>query len=213
MDKKSIVLLIISSIILILAGVFAIWSFSIDLNDNKENDFINESVKVSQDKNIIDNKNNMNNSIENKNEISSAEETNQTKDFDAVYTDFTVEDENGNSVSLSDYKDKPVLIAFLNNENADSVEMQKRIEKEYENYKEYINFIIIELNEVKDEALQNTELPIYHDNQSNVINMYNITEFPTIIYINKNNEVFNAKVGLTSEDALIANLDILTENF
>ena len=42
---------------------------------------------------------------------------------------------------------------------------------------------------------------------------YNELEIPTIFYINEFNEVFNTKTGVTTYDALEANLDILSENY
>ena len=44
------------------------------------------------------------------------------------------------------------------------------------------------------------------------IRKYDIKEYPSIIYINSDNDVFNAKSGFTTTDALEANLDILSNN-
>ena len=56
-------------------------------------------------------------------------------------------------------------------------------------------------------------IDIYYDNLKEGTSKFYITEIPSMIYIQKNNEVLHAKSGLTSTDALEANLDILSENF
>ena len=56
-------------------------------------------------------------------------------------------------------------------------------------------------------------LEIYYDFYEETAIKYNITQVPSMIYINESNEVFNAKEGFTTTDALEANLDILSNNF
>ena len=64
-----------------------------------------------------------------------------------------------------------------------------------------------------DEELQNEySLEIYYDFYEETARNYNVKEVPSFIYINENNEVFNAKSGFTTSDALEANLDILSNN-
>ena len=206
MDKKSIVLIIVSSIILMIAIVFAIWSFQVDLTVAENNHLANteNNRDVVQNSNMDINSNQANTVLE--------EET-ETKDFSATYTDFTVEDSTGNSIKLSDYKDSPIMVLFWNSENEDSVEMLNRINEQYDNYKEYIKFIAIQTGEQTTAELQDIKFPIYYDKNEEIVKIYHIEELPTMLYINKENEIFNSKIGLTSVDALTANLDILAENF
>ena len=203
MDKKSIVLLIIASIVLILAIVFAVWSFSVDLNIAERKKVVSTNMDINQKTNTTEQ--------EKANKVS--EKESETSDFSATYTDFSVEDGEGKQVKLSDYKDHPVMVLFWNNENQDSVEMLNRINEQYENYKDSINFIAIHTGEELTTNLQNIKLPIYYDNEQEISKIYNIVELPTMLYINKENQIFNSKTGLTSVDALTANLDILAENF
>ena len=206
MDKKSIVLIIVSSIILMIAIVFAIWSFQVDLTVAENNHLANteNNRDIVQNSNMDINSNQANTVLE--------EET-ETKDFSATYTDFTVEDSTGNSIKLSDYKDSPIMVLFWNSENEDSVEMLNRINEQYDNYKEYIKFIAIQTGEQTTAELQDIKFPIYYDKNEEIVKIYHIEELPTMLYINKENEIFNSKIGLTSVDALTANLDILAENF
>ncbi len=199
MDKKSIVLLIVSATILIIAIIFAVWSFQVDF-------------KVIEEKQIANNQEKVNDMI-NENTINQiSQEESKTTDFSADYKDFTVEDIEGKTIALSDFQGEPVMILFWSEENTDSVEMLNRMNKQYENYKEKINFMAIQTSTDKTEK-SNINVPIYYDQTQEVMEIYDIVELPTILYINKENEVFNSKTGLTSEDALAANLDILSENF
>ena len=66
--------------------------------------------------------------------------------------------------------------------------------------------------EVDEKLASEYTIEIYYDFYKGAARTYNITETPSMIYINKENEVFNAKSGFTTTDALEANLDILSEN-
>ena len=203
-DRKNIVLLIIAIIIFCIAIVFAIYSFKID-KVVAEDQIPQNNIQIS------DNNNNSNNDIQEfSNEV--LNEVSKTKDFEATYTDFVVEDEQGNEIKLSDYQGEPVMVLFWSAENEDSLEMLKRVNEQYESYKDRINFIAIHTKEEEVE-LSDINLPIYTDKEQEVSSLYSVTEVPTMLYINKENEIFNSKTGLTTREALKANLDILIENF
>ena len=197
MDKKSIVLLIISGIILCIAIFFAIWSFNVDLSIAKNDNISNIEASTT-------------NTVEQENK--NTQEESKTQDFTATYTDFLLEDSEGKEIKLSDYKDHPVVVLFWSSENQDSVTMLNKINEQYDTYKENINFIAIKTEEIE-EDLDGIKVPIYVDNNKEVMKIYNVTDLPTILYITKENEVFNAKTGLTTDDALKANMDILSENY
>ncbi len=198
MDKKSIVLLIISSIVFVTALIFAIWSFSLDLN-------------VVEDKYAQKLEKNLQNELL-YNEESKQEES-KTKDFSAIYTDFEAEDAKGKKIKLSDYKNVPVVVLFFSEKNDDSIEMLNKIDEQCDLYKETIKFIGISADEETNSNLKNVKVPIYYDKDGEIRKSYKVTEFPTILYIDKYNEIFNAKTGLSTTDALKANLDILAENY
>lgn len=141
------------------------------------------------------------------------EKTN-TVDLNATYVDITVEDVSGNKVKLSDYKNQAAMILFWNSNNADSVEMLRRVNAFSEKYAEKVKILAIDtLDENPEELLQGITIPIYYDKDRSAQNNYNITELPSMVYINKENEVYNSKIGLTSIDALEANFDIMAENY
>ena len=182
MNKKNVIILIIGIIIFCLALVFLIFS----INSKKENSQNNIEV----------------------------EEVSKTKDLEDVdYTDFVFYREDRSEVRLSNYKDKPAMILFWNEDTEDSVEMLKRVNEMYEKYKDKINFFMINTTaKVSDEIKNSISMEIYYDLYKEGVLKYNISEFPSMIYIAEDNSIMNAKAGLTTRDALEANLDILSNN-
>ena len=143
-----------------------------------------------------------------------ADEISGTKDIENVkYNDVIFYKTDGTEVKLSDYKDSAVVLLFFNKDNQDSIEDLKKVEELYKNYEEKIKFFMINTAQEVDEELQKEySLEIYYDFYAGAAKTYNVTELPSIIYISENNEVFNAKSGFTTSDALEANLDILSNN-
>lgn len=187
MNKKNIIILTSAIIIFIIAIIFFIWTFKNTQNKSKVNDI---------------------NTIQ-------TEEVSKTKDLEDVsYLDFTFYKEDRSEVKLSEFKDSAVMILFWNSDNEDSVEVLKKVNSMYEEYSNAIKFLMINTSDKIDENLKNeVSLEIYYDLYKEGALKYNVTELPSMIYISKDNKVFNAKSGFTTTDALEANLDILSENF
>lgn len=181
-DKKSIIFLIIAIILFIGALVFCLNIFVF----NKD---IKEDIVI-------------------------ANEVSGTKDIENIqYNDTVFYKADGTEVKLSDYKDSAIVLLFFNKENQDSIDDLKKVEQLYKNYEEKIKFFMINTSQEVDKDLQKEySLEIYYDFYKGTAKTYNVTELPSIIYIAENNEVFNAKSGFTTTDALEANLDLLSNN-
>lgn len=191
-DKKNVIFLIAAIFIFLIALFFAIWTNGSNKNTNTNANKSNQEIM---------------------DELSKDEES-HTTDLEAKYQDFSILDNIGEEVKLSDYKDSAVMVLFWNSENPESVEMLNRVNELYDSYKDKIKFLAINTkDEDVKEILENINVPVFYDRNGEVANMYGITTLPAMLYINSNNEIFNSKTGLTSRDALQANLDILAENF
>ena len=71
-------------------------------------------------------------------------EVSKTQDIENVnYNDATIFKADKSEVKISDYKDKPIMILFFNEENEESIEVLKKVEQLYPNYKETIQFLMI----------------------------------------------------------------------
>ena len=67
--------------------------------------------------------------------------------------------------------------------------------------------------EIPEELKSEISMKIYYDLNGECQEMYNATVIPTMVYIDGNNEVINAKSGVPSNDAIEANLDLISNNF
>lgn len=142
------------------------------------------------------------------------DEESKTEDLEADYKDITVYKEDGTEEKISDYKNMPIMILFWNEKSEDSVKVLKKVNELYSKYENRIKFFMIDTSDKVDDNIKNEiSIDIYYDLDKEAINEYRIKKYPSMIYIDKNNEVFNAKTGFTTTDALEANLDILSENF
>lgn len=187
--KKNILIISISVIIVALSVGFFLYTLTVK-NTELEPEEVIKDVKVI-------------------NEVS------KTQDIENVnYNDAILFKKDKSEVKLSDFKDKPIMLLFFNEENEESIEVLKKVEELYPNYKETIQFFMINTAKEANEDLANDySLEIYYDFYEETAIKYNITQLPSMIYINESNEVFNAKQGFTTTDALEANLDILSNNF
>ena len=185
MSNKSIITLVIAIVLVIVALVFYIWSLN-----------YNEIEEPTQEEYIV------------------LDEESKTKDLRNInYTDFVFYREDRSEVNFADYKDKATMILFWNPDNKDSVEDLKKVNGMYEKYKDNINFFMISTSvEVDEQIKEEVSIEIFYDLYKEGQIKYNVTEVPTLIYITEDNEIFNAKVGFTTTDALEANLDIISNN-
>ena len=142
------------------------------------------------------------------------DEESKTKDIKNVeYGEIIIYKEDGTKAKLSDSKDRPVMLLFWNEENEDSVAVLEKVEDLYKNYNDKIDFYMINTSKnVSKKIKDKISLDIYYDLDGTAQEEYNVQELPSMIYINENNEVFNAKSGFTTTDALDANLEILYNN-
>ena len=186
--KKNILIIVFSVVIVLLGIAFYIYSLSVVKKPITNEELIS--------------------GIEVKDEVS------KTKDMENVaYTDITVFKADKTEVSISEYKDMPVMLLFFNKENEDSIAVLDKVEELYKNYDGLIQFFMINTSKEVDEELENKyTVDIYYDLYEDAIIKYNVKQVPSMIYINELNEVFNAKTGFTTTDALEANLDILSNN-
>lgn len=221
-EKKNIILLIFALIFFVIALIFFIWSFFGEHNTNIQIDSIigNSSVMSNiEDANKNSNVNEVGREIENSsdNEIDNSENTevSNTQDVENVsYTDMTVYSENNTEVSLSQYSGKPVMLLFWSPENEDSVNVLKKVNEMHNKYTDKVEFLMVSTSKEIPEDLKNViSMDIYYDLNKEYQTKYNVETIPTMVYIDKENSIMNAKSGMPSSDAIEANLDILAGNF
>lgn len=129
-------------------------------------------------------------------------------------------DIDGKKVSLEDFSDKPNVLLFWKSDNSDSYEIISLIEKYYNNYKDTINFLTINVNEpdldlkiVENVKAANFKIPIYFDTDLTAEKEYNLEKLPHLIFMKQNGEIDNQISETITEDAFTASLDLLIENY
>lgn len=221
-EKKNIILLIFAVIFFAIALIFFMWSFLGEHNTNIQiGDIIgnNSIIKNKEDANKNSDVNEVDRETENisEDEIDNSGnvEASNTQDVENVsYTDITVYNESNAEVSLSQYSGKPVMLLFWSPENEDSVSVLKKVNGMHNNYTDKVEFLMISTSKDISEELKNEiSMDIYYDLNKEYQTKYNVETIPTMIYIDKENTVMNAKSGMPSSDAIEANLDILADNF
>ena len=224
MSKKNIILLVFAIVFLILAIIFFVISGNIEFSNNS---YLNSSTI----KNTLSNttSNTLGNNLTNTNILNVTTNTLNETDYQnaaetgilnpvAEYKNFLVYDESGAEVSLDSFSGKPVFILFWQTSQEDSIEMLKTLNTVYEKYKDDVIFLSIadtaSKAEVQTIVQENAiQIPMYYEQDLAASLAYNITNYPTSIIKDKNNNVVNTKVGKMEEDTILANLDILAENF
>lgn len=183
MSKKSIIMLVCAIILLVGAVVFVVWVNNSSVHQEEEKEVLNE---VSDTRDIAN----------------------------ARYSDFTVYKADKTEVKLSDFESKATMLLFFNESSDESMQVLQKVEDMYKDYEDKINFIMINTaKEVNNDLQKDYTLEIYYDFYEEAARNYNVKTMPSMIYINDVQEVFNAKEGFTTTDALEANLDILSNNF
>lgn len=132
---------------------------------------------------------------------------------------FTVYDENGNEVKLSDYKGKPVVINFWATWCYYCKEEMPDFNKAYKEYPD-VQFLMINatdgVQETKQQAMQYVEdegydFPVFYDTELSAVNAYYVSSFPTTFFIDENGELVTYANGMLDYDTLVKGISFLTE--
>jgi len=133
--------------------------------------------------------------------------------------DFTVYDENGNAVKLSDFKGTPVVINFWATWCYYCKEEMPDFDLAYKNYPE-VKFLMINATDGVQETIekaqkyindQNFQFDVYFDTEMSAVSTYNITGFPTTIFIDKNGSIVTGASGMLDYDTLEKGIKLITE--
>ena len=129
--------------------------------------------------------------------------------------DFTVLNERGQSVQLSDYRGKPVVVNFWATWCAPCQSELPAFESAYEEYKKDIQFMMVNLT-TKEDSLgslsdikdfvneRGYDFPLYFDTKGEASKAYDgLTSIPVTLFIDKKGDLVYQHVGAMSEMRLI----------
>lgn len=149
---------------------------------------------------------------DNSQQNTTAGETSQAQKIMAP--DFTLKDLKGNSVKLSDYKGKIVILNFwavwckyCKQEMPDLNEVNKELEKD--NKAVILAVDVQESSNTVNEYLKsnNINLKVLMDTEGTVAQTYGITGYPTTFVLNRDGSLYTYISGATDKETLLAYID------
>ena len=125
--------------------------------------------------------------------------------------DFTVYDAGGNTVKLSDYRGKPVVLNFWASWCGPCKAEMPHLQSMYNQYGGSVIFLMINLTDGSRETKQSAQsfistngytFPIYFDTQRSASTAYGISSIPSTFFISKAGDIQSRQIGQISASAL-----------
>lgn len=132
--------------------------------------------------------------------------------------DFTVNDEKGNEIRLSDNFGKPIVLNFWASWCPPCREEMPYFNEVYAENKRDVVFMMVDLVDGSRETQEKGQnfindngfdLPIYFDNQQMAAAIYGITSIPTTIFINEDGEIVLAYHGPMNIESLLRGIELI----
>lgn len=119
--------------------------------------------------------------------------------------DFTVLDKDGNTVKLSDFRGKPVVLNFWATWCPPCKQELPDFNQAAEAYKDEIVFLMVNLTDGQRDTVDSVKafvadngytFPVYFDTAYSAANAYMVSSIPTTYFINAKGEAVNYKIGM-----------------
>lgn len=133
--------------------------------------------------------------------------------------DFTVSDMQGNTVNLSDFVGKPVVINFWATWCGPCVREMPDFNKAYAENPDVVFLMVNVTDGVYDTVDKATNyvreqgfaFDIYFDIAGQAVKAYDVSAYPTTVFINAEGDVVSKKTGMISYEKLIKGIELITE--
>lgn len=125
--------------------------------------------------------------------------------------DFTVEDGQGNEVSLSDFLGKPVIVNFWASTCGPCKLEMPHFQSAWETYGEEIQFMMVNLTDGLNDTYENASalirengytFPVFFDTARSGAIAYQITGMPVTYFINARGEIVHQQLGMMTAEQL-----------
>ncbi len=133
--------------------------------------------------------------------------------------DFAVLDSEGNTVRLSDFAGKPVVVNFWATWCGPCKSELPAFDAAYHTYGDEIVFMMVNLTDGQRETVDGVKafvsqndysFPVYYDTEYNASNAYGVYSVPLTVFITEDGNVQNAQIGAMSADVLEGYIQELT---
>lgn len=134
--------------------------------------------------------------------------------------DFTMNDADGNAVSLSDFLGKPIVINFWATWCPPCKSELPTFDAAYAAYGEDVQFIMLNLTDGYRDTVDSVKtfvsdggytFPVYYDTALEGANAYSAYSIPMTVFIDTDGAVTYTKIGIISESLLTAKIEAMIE--
>ena len=134
--------------------------------------------------------------------------------------DFTVTDQDGNEVKLSDFFGKPIVLNFWASWCGPCQYEMPDFEEAYKTYGEEVEFLMVNLTDGYSETVSSAKafmedtgytFPVYFDTLSEGFKAYQVYSIPCTYFLNSNGSIVTKHPGMITADALQQGIDLIRE--
>jgi len=126
--------------------------------------------------------------------------------------DFTVQDMDGNTVNLSDYYGKPIVLNFWASWCPPCKSEMPDFNEAFEETGDSVVFLMINMTDGQRETIEKGSsyvrsegftFPVYYDTKMEAATLYNVTAIPTTYFIDKDGYIYGMTKGSISKSTLL----------
>ena len=198
MKNKIRTVLLFAGLIVVIGGAALLYNF---LKDHVETEQLSVEESVNENKNTEDN----------------GEKENEPAELTKAF-DFTVYDEEGKAVKLSDFEGKPVVLNFWASWCGPCKSEMPDFEEAYGEYGEEIQFLMVNMTDGYHETIESAKklitdsgytFPVYYDTDLEAAKAYSVYSIPVTYFIDKDGYMTAYAQGALDKATLQKGIDLI----